>query len=135
MTAIPDITLNDGKTVPQFGFGTFKISPADTADAVTAALAAGYRHIDTAQMYRNERAVGQAIAKSGIDRADIFLTTKLDNGEHLPADARRAFAGSLEALGSNYVDLFLIHWPLPGRYGGRDRGLVADRARQGARRP
>jgi 2,5-diketo-D-gluconate reductase A len=118
MTAIPDITLNNGQTIPQFGFGTFKVSPADTVDAVSTALAAGYRHVDTAQMYGNEREVGQAIAKSGIDRDDIFLTTKLNNGVHLPDDARRAFAGSLEALGSDYVDLFLIHWPLPARYGG-----------------
>ena len=118
MTSIPDITLNNGQTIPQFGFGTFKVSPADTVDAVSTALAAGYRHVDTAQMYGNEREVGQAIAKSGIDRGDIFLTTKLNNGVHLPDDARRAFAGSLEALGSDYVDLFLIHWPLPARYGG-----------------
>jgi 2,5-diketo-D-gluconate reductase A len=115
---IPDITLNNGQTIPQLGFGVFKVSPADTVEAVSTALQAGYRHIDTAQMYGNEREVGQAISKSGLDRGDIFVTTKLDNGNHLPADARRSFAASLDALGTDYVDLFLIHWPLPERYGG-----------------
>jgi 2,5-diketo-D-gluconate reductase A len=118
VTAIPEIMLNNGRTIPQFGFGVFLIKPAETEAAVTAALEAGYRHIDTAQMYGNEKEVGQAIAKSGLDRADVFVTTKLNNGAHLPDDARRAFDGSLKALGMDYVDLFLIHWPLPTRYDG-----------------
>jgi 2,5-diketo-D-gluconate reductase A len=110
--------LNNGRLIPQFGFGVFQVRPADTEQAVTQALAAGYRHIDTAQAYGNENQVGAAIARSGLDRADLFVTTKLSNASHRPDDARRAFAGSLEALGLDYVDLFLIHWPLPTRYGG-----------------
>jgi 2,5-diketo-D-gluconate reductase A len=110
--------LNNGNTVPQLGFGVFQISPEDTAEAVTTALNAGYRHIDTAEMYGNEKQVGEAIAKSGIDRADVFVTSKLSNASHRPDDARRAFDETLDALGSDYVDLFLIHWPLPTRYGG-----------------
>ena len=118
MTAIPEIMLNNGRTIPQFGFGVFQVKPEDTAEAVTLALQAGYRHIDTAQMYGNERAVGEAIAKSGLDRDDLFVTSKLANDSHRPDDARRAFAGSLAALGFDYLDLFLIHWPLPTRYDG-----------------
>jgi 2,5-diketo-D-gluconate reductase A len=103
---------------PQFGFGVFLVKPEDTAQAVTTALQAGYRHIDTAQMYGNEKEVGEAIAWSGLDRGDVFVTSKLANGSHRPDDARRAFDGTLSALGSDYVDLFLIHWPLPTKYGG-----------------
>jgi 2,5-diketo-D-gluconate reductase A len=118
MTATPEIMLNNGQTIPQLGFGTFLIEPEDTVDAVSAALEAGYRHIDTAQMYGNEREAGEAIAKSGLDRGEVFVTSKLANGSHRPDDARIAFAASLDALGSDYVDLFLIHWPLPTRYDG-----------------
>jgi 2,5-diketo-D-gluconate reductase A len=118
VTAIPDITLNNGQTIPQFGFGVFQIDPEDTVEAVTTALAAGYRHIDTAEGYGNEREVGEAIAKSGLDRQDVFVTSKLDNDSHEPDDARRAFDQTLAALGSDYVDLFLIHWPMPHSYGG-----------------
>jgi 2,5-diketo-D-gluconate reductase A len=118
VTAVPDVTLNNGRTIPQFGFGVFQVRPADTAKAVTEALETGYRHIDTAEMYGNEAEVGAAIAKSGLDRADVFVTSKLNNGFHRPDDARRAFAESLDALGFDYLDLFLIHWPLPTRYGG-----------------
>jgi 2,5-diketo-D-gluconate reductase A len=118
VTAVPEVSLNNGRTIPQFGFGVFQIKPDDTAKAVTEALEAGYRHIDTAEMYGNEKEVGTAIAKSGLDRADVFVTSKLNNGFHRPDDARRAFAGSLDALGFDYLDLFLIHWPLPTRYGG-----------------
>ena len=110
--------LNNGRTIPQFGFGVFQVKPAATAKAVTEALEAGYRHIDTAEMYGNEKEVGTAIAKSGLDRADVFVTSKLNNGFHRPDDARLAFAESLDALGFDYLDLFLIHWPLPTRYGG-----------------
>jgi 2,5-diketo-D-gluconate reductase A len=118
VTAIPDIMLNNGQTIPQFGFGVFQVRPSDTAAAVATALQAGYRHIDTAEMYGNEQQVGEAIARSGLARADVFVTTKLDNQSHRPDDARRAFGESLNALGFDYVDLFLIHWPLPTRYGG-----------------
>ena len=118
MTAIPEVMLNNGRTIPQLGFGVFLVKPEDTVEAVTQALQAGYRHIDTAQMYGNERGVGEAIAKSGLDRGDVFVTSKLANDSHRPDDARRAFAGSLDALGSDYLDLFLIHWPLPTRYDG-----------------
>ncbi|MCW2495862.1 aldo/keto reductase [Jatrophihabitans sp.] len=118
MGSIPSLTLNNGNTIPQFGFGVFQIDPADTVKATRLALEAGYRHIDTAQMYGNEREVGQAVAESDLDRSEVFITSKLNNGYHEPADARRAFDGTLEALGTDYVDLFLIHWPLPTRYGG-----------------
>jgi 2,5-diketo-D-gluconate reductase A len=118
MTAVPDIMLNNGQSIPQFGFGVFQVEPDETEQAVTTALQAGYRHIDTAQMYGNERGVGEALAKSGLDRSEVFVTSKLSNASHRPDDARRAFDGTLEALGSDYVDLFLIHWPLPTRYDG-----------------
>jgi 2,5-diketo-D-gluconate reductase A len=115
---IPDITLNDGRTIPQLGFGVFQVPPAETQKAVETAIEIGYRHIDTAQMYHNEAAVGAAVAGSGIDRAEFFITSKLNNAAHEPDDARRAFDRTLAALGTDYVDLFLIHWPLPTRYGG-----------------
>ena len=118
MTAVPDVMLNNGRTIPQFGFGVFQVKPEDTVKAVATALEAGYRHIDTAEMYGNEAEVGAAIAESGLDRAEVFVTSKLNNGFHRPDDARRAFAASLDALGFDYLDLFLIHWPLPTRYGG-----------------
>jgi 2,5-diketo-D-gluconate reductase A len=118
VSAIPDIRLNDGRTIPQLGFGVFQVKPPETQAAVEAALKVGYRHIDTAQMYGNEEGVGAAVAASGLDRADIFLTSKLSNAAHEPDDCRRAFDGTLKALGTDYLDLFLIHWPLPTRYGG-----------------
>jgi 2,5-diketo-D-gluconate reductase A len=118
VSQVPTITLNDGARIPQLGFGTYKIAPDQTAAAVSTALQIGYRHIDTAQMYRNERGVGQAIREAGIDRTDVFVTSKLNNGVHRPDDARRAFDETLAALGFDYVDLFLIHWPLPMHYGG-----------------
>ena len=118
MPNVPAITLNDGRSIPQFGFGVFQIDPDKTADAVTLALDAGYRHIDTAEMYKNEKGVGDAIRSSGLNRGDVFITSKLNNAFHRPDDARTAFEGTLEALGSDYVDLFLIHWPLPKLYDG-----------------
>jgi 2,5-diketo-D-gluconate reductase A len=118
VTAVPDISLNNGKTIPQFGFGVYQVEPKDTEAATLVALEAGYRHIDTAQMYGNEKEVGEAIAKSGIDRADIFVTSKLNNQFHQADDARIAFDISLDALGFDYLDLFLIHWPLPTKYDG-----------------
>ena len=117
-SSVPDIRLNDGRTIPQLGFGVFQVPPPETREAVTTALEVGYRHIDTAQMYQNEEGVGAAIAASGLDRSDIFITSKLSNAAHRPDDARAAFDESLKALGTDYLDLFLIHWPLPTRYDG-----------------
>jgi 2,5-diketo-D-gluconate reductase A len=118
MSTVPSISLNDGNTIPQLGFGVFQIEPDQTAAAVRSALEVGYRHIDTAEMYGNEKEVGQGIRDGGLDRGEVFITSKLNNGYHLPDDARRAFEATLRALGSDYVDLFLIHWPLPTRYDG-----------------
>jgi len=115
---IPNITLNNGQAIPQLGFGVFQVAPKDTAAAVSRALEAGYRHIDTAEMYGNEAEVGEAIAASGLDRGEVFVTSKLQNDAHEPDAAREAFDGTLKALGVDYVDLFLIHWPLPTRYDG-----------------
>jgi 2,5-diketo-D-gluconate reductase A len=118
MSSVPPITLNDGNTIPQLGFGVFQIEPDQTAAAVRSALEVGYRHIDTAEMYRNEKGVGQGIRDAGLDRREVFITSKLNNGYHRPDEARRAFDATLSALGSDYVDLFLIHWPLPTLYDG-----------------
>ena len=118
MTAIPDIMLSNGQNIPQFGFGVFLVKPQDTFAAVSTALEVGYRHIDTAEMYENEKEVGEAIRRSGLDRTDVFVTSKLGNDAHEPDDARRAFDKSLKTLGFDYLDLFLIHWPLPTRYDG-----------------
>jgi 2,5-diketo-D-gluconate reductase A len=118
VSAVPSITLNDGNAIPQLGFGVFQIEPKDTAEAVGEALEIGYRHIDTAEMYGNEKEVGEAIRASGLDRSDIFVTSKLSNAFHEPDDARTAFDTTLSELGFDYVDLFLIHWPLPTLYDG-----------------
>ena len=118
MSTVPTIDLNDGNRIPQLGFGVFQIPPDDTADAVKTALDIGYRHIDTAEMYQNEKGVGDGIRHAGVDRSEVFVTSKLNNGFHKPDDARRAFDDTLSALGFDYVDLFLIHWPLPTLYGG-----------------
>jgi 2,5-diketo-D-gluconate reductase A len=117
-TTVPTITLNDDTQIPQLGFGVFLVPPAETQETVEKALEVGYRHLDTAQMYGNETEVGAAIKASGIARDELYVTTKLNNGFHRPDDARRAFAESLEKLGLDHVDLFLIHWPLPTRYDG-----------------
>src|SRR3954452_598645 len=105
------IPLNDGRSIPQLGFGVFQIDADDTFEAVSTALSVGYRHIDTAEMYGNERGVGEAVRASGLDRADVWITSKLGNGAHRPDDARAVFEGTLLELGFDYVDLFLIHWP------------------------
>jgi len=118
MTSVPEITLNDGARIPQLGFGVYKVAPDETATAVRTALEVGYRHLDTAAMYHNEAGVGRGIREAAVDRADVFVTSKLDNGFHEPDAARRAFDDTLAAIGSDYVDLYLIHWPLPTRYGG-----------------
>ena len=118
MTDVPSTQLNDGNSSPQLGFGVFQIPPEETAEATRRALELGYRHIDTAEMYGNEREVGEALRASGLDRGEVFVTSKLNNGYHRPDDARRAFDQTLSALGFDYVDLFLIHWPLPTLYDG-----------------
>jgi 2,5-diketo-D-gluconate reductase A len=118
MSAVPNIELNDGHAIPQLGFGVFQIHPRDTVEAVAEALRIGYRHIDTAEMYGNEREVGEAIRRSGLHRGEVFVTSKLNNSFHRRDDARRAFERTLSELGFDYLDLFLIHWPLPTLYDG-----------------
>jgi len=115
--SVPTITLNDGTTIPQLGFGTWQVSNDEAEKAVSSALQAGYRHIDTAAIYGNEEGVGRAIAASGISRDELFVTTKLWNDAHEPEDARKAIETSLEKLGLDHVDLYLIHWPAPVKYG------------------
>ncbi|MET7952527.1 aldo/keto reductase [Mesorhizobium sp. B2-3-3] len=115
MASVPAITLNNGVEIPQLGFGTFQIPPQETRETTLAALKAGYRHIDTAQMYGNEKEVGEAVRDSGLDRGDVFVTSKLDNGAHAYDDALHAFEGTMEKIRLDYLDLFLIHWPLPDR--------------------
>ncbi|MDO5032891.1 aldo/keto reductase [Corynebacterium sp.] len=110
---VPEITLNDGNTIPQLGFGVFQVDPAETEELVSEALKVGYRHIDTAAIYGNEEGVGKAIASSGIPREELFITTKLWNDRQ--TDAVAALDESLEKLGLDYVDLYLIHWPCPER--------------------
>ncbi len=116
--SVPTIVLNDGRTIPQLGFGVFQVPPEDTAEVTGRAIEIGYRHIDTAEMYGNEEGVGRAVRDSGIDRDEFFITSKLNNGFHRPDDARKAFDETLSKLGVEQVDLFLIHWPLPTLYDG-----------------
>jgi len=118
LATIPTLTLNDGRAIPQLGFGVYLVPPDDTAEVVRAALESGYRHIDTAEMYGNERGVGEALRSSGLARDEVFVTSKLNNAWHRPDDARRAFDATLDELGTDYVDLFLIHWPLPTLFDG-----------------
>lgn len=115
---VPVLTLHDGTSIPQLGFGVYQVPPEETAATVLTALEVGYRHLDTAQMYENEAGVGQALRESGLARDDVYVTTKLNNGFHEPARATQALEESLERLGLEQVDLFLIHWPLPTQYGG-----------------
>lgn len=114
---IPTAVLPTGAPIPVFGFGTYKVT-SGVYETVSSALALGYRHIDTAQMYGNEAEVGRAIADSGVPREELFITSKLDNGNHEPAAARASFDKTLADLRTDYVDLFLIHWPLPTLYDG-----------------
>ena len=118
MATVPTIRLNNGVEIPQLGFGVYQVPPEDTAEAVSTALEIGYRHIDTAEMYGNEKEVGEGIRASGLDRGDVYVTSKLSNAFHEPQDAREAFDRTLSDLGFDYVDLFLIHWPLPTLYDG-----------------
>lgn len=111
----PHITLNDGNSIPQVGYGVFQIPDEETQAAVERALEAGYRHIDTAAAYRNEAGVGAALRAVGLPREEVFVTTKLRNGDQGPDTARPAFERSVSALGLDYVDLYLIHWPVPSK--------------------
>jgi 2,5-diketo-D-gluconate reductase A len=113
MASVPNIRLNNGVEIPQLGFGVFLVEPDECVEAVTHALEVGYRHIDTAEMYGNEREVGEAIRRSGLDRSEVFVTSKLNNNKHAPDDALKAFDQTMDDLGLEYLDLFLVHWPLP----------------------
>jgi len=115
MPEVPTITLNNGVTIPQLGFGVFQVPDAATADAVRHALDAGYRSIDTAALYRNERSVGKAVAESGIPRDELFITTKVWNRDQGYDATLRAFDASIGKLGLEFVDLYLIHWPTPAK--------------------
>jgi 2,5-diketo-D-gluconate reductase A len=112
-TSVPAIALHDGVEIPQLGFGVFQVPPEETQAAVEEALEVGYRHVDTAAAYRNERGVGAAIASSGIPRKEIFVTTKLWNSQQGFESTLGACEKSLERLGLDYMDLYLIHWPVP----------------------
>ena len=112
---VPNLTLNDGNQIPQLGFGVFQVPPEDTAEVATQALQAGYRHIDTAAAYGNEAGVGQAIHAAGLQREDVFITTKCFNDDHGHEQAIRALKTSLDHLEVNHLDLYLIHWPVPSQ--------------------
>jgi len=113
VTSIPTVALHDGVDIPQLGFGVFQVPPEDTQEVVEEALASGYRHVDTAGAYRNEAGVGAALAATGIAREEVFVTTKLWNSEQGYDSTLAAFDKSLERLGLDQVDLYLIHWPMP----------------------
>src|SRR3954469_8891384 len=112
---VPRIHLRGDTEIPQLGFGVFQVPPEDTADVVSRAFETGYRHIDTAAAYRNEDGVGQAIRASGLGRDEVFVTTKCPNPAHGYDEAMAAMKGSLERLGMDDVDLYLIHWPIPSK--------------------
>jgi 2,5-diketo-D-gluconate reductase A len=113
MSTVPSLRMNNGLRIPQLGFGVFLVPPEETQQAVTEALKAGYRLIDTAQGYQNEEGVGAAIAESDVPREELFITTKLTNSEQGYDTTLTAFDGSMEKLGIDVLDLFLIHWPQP----------------------
>jgi 2,5-diketo-D-gluconate reductase A len=112
-TSVPYVDLNDGNRMPQLGFGVFQVPEADTAETVGLALKTGYRSIDTAAMYGNEAGVRDAVLTSELDRGDLFITTKLGNPDHGRHHVPHAFEQSLDKLGGDYIDLYLIHWPIP----------------------
>ncbi len=112
-TLVPDLNLNDGNRMPQLGFGVFQIPEDETAQAVGRALDAGYRSIDTAAAYGNEAGVRDAVLTSELERGELFITTKLGNSDHGRHQVPRAFEESLDKLGGDYIDLYLIHWPIP----------------------
>jgi 2,5-diketo-D-gluconate reductase A len=111
--AAPWVPLNDGNFIPAVGFGVFKIPPADTQQAVSTALQAGYRHIDTAAVYGNERETGRAVAESGVPRDELYVVTKLWNADQGYNSTLAAFDASMHRLGIDYLDLYLVHWPVP----------------------
>lgn len=111
--AAPLVTLNDGHTIPAVGFGVFQVPPAETEQAVSAALQAGYRHIDTAAAYRNERETGRAVAESDVPRDQLYVVTKLWNSEQGYDSTLTAFDASMNRLGLDYLDLYLVRWPMP----------------------
>lgn len=113
-----NITLNNGTTIPQLGFGTFQIAPEVAVETVSTALDVGFRHIDTAQGYHNEAEVGEALGNSGVARDEVYVTSKLANSMHARDDVLRSFDETLTKLRLDKLDLFLIHWPLPTRYDG-----------------
>ena len=113
LSGVPQLPLRGEVEIPQLGFGVFQVPPKETADIATRALLAGYRHIDTAAAYRNEAGVGQAIHAAGLERGEVFITTKCFNDDHGYEQAKRACRASLDRLESEYVDLYLIHWPVP----------------------
>ncbi|WHT17264.1 aldo/keto reductase [Crossiella sp. CA-258035] len=115
MSKVPSITLNNGVAMPQLGFGVFQVPDAETEAAVTHALEAGYRSIDTAAIYGNEGGVGAALAAAGLPREELFITTKLWNADQGYDSALRAFDASLDKLKLDYLDLYLIHWPVPAK--------------------
>jgi diketogulonate reductase-like aldo/keto reductase len=129
-TQIPSVTLNDGVEIPQLGLGVFQVPPEDTFENVTTAFEAGYRHIDTAKAYENEAGVGQALRASGLDREDVFVTTKLFNSDHGYDSAKAALRRSLDRLEVEHVDLYLIHWPVPSqdRYVEAWKAMIEDKA-------
>jgi 2,5-diketo-D-gluconate reductase A len=112
---VPDVALRSGGSIPQLGFGVFQVPPADTTEVTIRALEAGYRHIDTAAAYRNEAAVGAALRASGLDRGEVFVTTKCFNDDHGYEQAKQACKASLDRLELDYLDLYLIHWPVPSQ--------------------
>lgn len=129
---VPVFTLNNGTPIPAIGYGCFKVDPAETQRAVRDALEVGYRHIDTASFYRNEGGVGGAIREFAIDRSDVFITTKAWMNEHGASLTRAAFDRSLNELGTDYIDLYLLHWPSPAAieaWGVLEELLAAGRAR------
>jgi 2,5-diketo-D-gluconate reductase A len=130
---VPRIQLNDGHSIPQLGFGVFKVHPKQTERIVTDALEVGYRHIDTARIYGNEAGVGRAIADSGIPREQLFVTTKLWNDDQGTQSVFDAFDASLERLGLDYVDLYLIHWPAPANDRYVETWKAFERLRQSGR--
>ena len=109
----PRTTLNDGRTVPRIGFGVWKLPDARAPEIVGHAIRTGYRHVDTAHAYNNEAGVGRAVREASVSREELFVTTKLWNMFHGRDETLRAFDGSLERLGLDYVDLYLVHWPMP----------------------
>jgi 2,5-diketo-D-gluconate reductase A len=114
-TSVPNLELNDRRQIPQLGFGVFQVPPEETRKTVEQALQTGYRHIDTAAAYRNEAEVGEALAGSDLERESVFITTKLWNNDQGRDNALRAFEQSLDRLGGDHVDLYLIHWPVPSQ--------------------